>query len=40
MSLKEQYPLGNMKGLRALICAQSEKRRAQLRAEVKEKTNG
>lgn len=36
MTLKEQYPLGNMKGLRALILAESEKRRAQLRAEVKE----
>ena len=36
MTLKERYPLGNMKGLRALICEQSEKRRAQLRAEVKE----
>lgn len=36
MTLKEQYPLGNMKGLRALILAESEKRRAQLREKVKE----
>lgn len=35
MTLKEQYPLGNMKGLRALIQAESEKRREQLREQAK-----